>query len=270
LQKKIIVIKLGGSALTDKSRIYTPRFAAIHRAAEQICALQSLVSVVLVHGAGSYGHIPAKQFGLQHDFKNSSQLNGLCLTKSKLLEWERIIDDVLLKHRVRFVPFVASDFMETKNGRIIGAELGPLKRWLRLGCVPTLGGDIVPDANRGFSILSGDQIATYLATRLEASRLIFGLDVDGVFDVNPKLFSEARLLPELLPKAALELACKSSRKTTPDVTGEMAGKIREAVAAARRGIPVYFVNLNRRDRLRKVALGRQVPCSRIVPQKGSQ
>lgn len=226
--------------------------------------------VVLVHGAGSYGHIPAKQFRLQHGFKTPRQLDGLALTKLKLLEWERIFDDALVKCGVRVVPFLASDFMETRNGRISRAELGPLRGWLHLGCVPTVGGDIVQDTTRRFSILSGDQLAAYLAIRLKAARLIFGVDVDGIFDADPKQFSDAKLLPELTPGAALRLAAGSITGTTPDVTGEMAGKIREAAVAARYGIPVYFVNLNKNERLRKVAQGQHVIGSRILAEKPSQ
>ena len=53
--------------------------------------------------------------------------------------------------------------------------------------------------------------------------------------------------------------------TAPDVTGGMSGKIVEAVAVASRGIPVSFTNLNKDERLAKVALGQKVLCSRIIP-----
>jgi isopentenyl phosphate kinase len=45
----------------------------------------------------------------------------------------------------------------------------------------------------------------------------------------------------------------------------MAGKIVEAVAAASRGIPVYFINLTKNDRLAKVAFNEEVLCSKILP-----
>lgn len=265
MHKPLVVIKLGGSALTNKNRIYTPRLPVIHRAAEQVAAISAKMSVVLVHGAGSYGHIPVKKLGLMHGFRNRKQLKSLAAIKFKLLEWETVFDEVFLKHQVPLMPFVASNFIVTRKGRIFSAELRPLKRWLRMGCVPTTGGDIVSDVQDGFSILSGDQLAALVAIRLNATRLIFGMDVDGIFDSNPWLNRQAELLTDLTPSLASRLAMKATSSTSPDVTGGMAGKIREAVVAALNGIPVYFVNLTKDERLHKAALGRTVICSRIQP-----
>ncbi len=97
MAKPLIVIKLGGSALTDKTRIYTPRKTVIRRAAKQVAYLARKFSIVLVHGAGSYGHIPAKKWDLASGFKHKSQLAGLSATKSKLLEWEGIIGEAFLR-----------------------------------------------------------------------------------------------------------------------------------------------------------------------------
>ncbi len=266
MQKSLIVIKLGGSALTDKKRIYTPRNPIINQAARQVAAITKKFRVVLVHGAGSYGHIPVRKFGLAHGFKTLKQLKGLAATKLKLLEWEALLDDVFLKHQIPTTPFVASNFIVTKKGRIISAELNPLKNWLRLGCVPTTGGDIVPDCDYGFSILSGDQLAAYIAMKLKARRLIFATDVDGVFDSDPKLNRQAALLTDLTQSLASRLLMKAGSRTTPDVTGGMAGKIKEAIIAADHGIPVYFINLTKDERLQKVAFGQEVLASRILPR----
>jgi isopentenyl phosphate kinase len=261
--KPLIVIKLGGSALTDKTRIYTPRKAVIRKAAEQVAFLASRFSIVLVHGAGSFGHIPAKRWDLASGFKRSSQLRGLSITKSKLLEWEAIIGAEFLKQRVPLLPLSSSDFVVTNKGRIHSADISPIRKWLSIGCIPSLGGDLVTDVRRGFAILSGDQLAAHLAIKLEASRLIFGIDVDGIFDANPKLNRRARLLGSISTGQASRLIKKAGISIAPDVTGGMAGKISEAVPAARRGVAVYFVNLTKGNRLESVALNRKVPCSRI-------
>lgn len=262
--KPLVVIKLGGSALTDKGRIYTPRIPVIHSAAKQVAEVCRHYSVVLVHGAGSYGHIPAKRFGLQYGFKNIEQLKGLTATKFKLLEWESILDEIFLKHGVPVQPIVASSFIVTRNGRIISAELTALMNWLQLGCVPMTGGDIVPDLKNGFSILSGDQIAAYIAVKLKAKSLVFALDVEGVYDKDPNADSKARLMRTLTISSAAQLISKTSSGNIPDVTGGIAGKLREAIPAARRGVPVYFVSLSKDQRLRKVILGEDVLSSRIV------
>jgi isopentenyl phosphate kinase len=263
--KPLIVVKLGGSALTDKKRIYTPRMGEIRRAAKQIAELRKRFSLVVVHGAGSYGHIPVKQWGLESGLRNRTQLRGVAATKSKLLEWEMILDTVFLRKRIPLIPMPASDFVVARNGRISSADLRPLRNWLRMGCIPSIGGDIVTDLTRGFSVVSGDQLAAYLAVKLKASRLVFGTDVDGIFDADPKLYPQARMLRKLTTSSALGVARGANVPTAPDVTGGMAGKIVEAVVATSKGIPIYFVNLTKDDRLLKVGFNLEVLCSKILP-----
>ena len=263
--KPLIVVKLGGSALTDKRRIFTPRVKGIHRAAEQVAELSKRFSLVVVHGAGSYGHIPVKQWGLESGLRNRRQLKGLTETKSKLLEWEEIFDVIFLKHQIPLIPLLASDFVVTRNGRISSADLRPVRNWLSIGCVPSTGGDIVSDQKNGFSVLSGDQLATYLAVQLKASRLVFGTDVDGIFSADPKREPDARVIRELTSSTALRAAVRARVSDAPDVTGGMAGKIVEAARAASKGIPVYFVNLTADNRLVKVSVDRDVLCSKILP-----
>lgn len=265
MRKPLIVVKLGGSALTDKKRKFTPRIGEIHRAAKQIALLGKRFSIVVVHGAGSYGHIPVKYWGLESGFRNRGQVKGLVATKSRLLEWEVIFSGVFLKHHVPLLPIVASDFIVARNGRISSADLRPVRNWLSMGCIPSTGGDIVCDLNRGFSVVSGDQIAAYLAVKLQASKLIFGVDVDGVYSANPKLDRHARIMTELTPREAMDAVRHAGELDTPDVTGGMAGKIREAIPAASNGIPVYFVNLTKGNRITKAVLNQKVKSSKILP-----
>jgi isopentenyl phosphate kinase len=259
----LVVIKLGGSALTDKRRIYTPRFAMIHAAAAQVARITRRCSVIIVHGAGSFGHMPVRRYGLQDGLKNRGQLKGLTATKLRLLQWESTIDEIFRSHRIPIIPFSTSDFAVTRNGRITTFELEPLTMWLRLGCVPSIGGDIVPDTRKGFAILSGDQIAAYIAIKLNAAKLVYCLDVDGLYDANPIVNSKARLVKSLTVESALGLASKSTRTFAPDVTGGIVGKVREAIVAAKKRVPVYFVNLTKDERLLKVTLGQETICSTL-------
>jgi isopentenyl phosphate kinase len=220
---------------------------------------------LVVHGAGSYGHIPVKQWGLESGLRISAQLRGVAATKSKLLDLEMILDNVFLRKRIPLIPLPASDFVVARNGRISSADLRPLRNWLRIGCIPSIGGDIVTDVRRGFSVVSGDQLAAYLAVKLKASRLVFGTDVDGIFDADPKLDPRARMLTKLTTSSALRVAKEGKVSTAPDVTGGMSGKVAEAVVAASNGIPVYFVNLTKDQRLLKVGFNLQVLCSKILP-----
>ena len=264
MSKPLIVIKLGGAALTDKGRIYAPRSEVIRSAARQVAAIQSRFSVFIVHGAGSYGHIPVKQFGLFRGFQNASQLRGLSEAKLRLLEWELTLGRVFRQYKVPVVPFIPADYLIARNGRIHSCNTKGIEEWMRLGCVPSTGGDIVPDISTGFSIVSGDQLAVYMAISLHASKLVFATDVDGIFDSNPKQNKVARLIRRVHAADVRKIRVNASPNVT-DVTGGMKGKLQEASRAASSGIPVFFVNLTKGNRLRDLVLGRRSTiCSEVV------
>ena len=59
-------LKLGGSLITDKDTAHTPRIDVIDRIAGEI--KKYLVehpqdSLLLGHGSGSFGHVPAAKYG---------------------------------------------------------------------------------------------------------------------------------------------------------------------------------------------------------------
>jgi isopentenyl phosphate kinase len=60
-----IVIKLGGGLITDKTQLKTIRENEIKAVCEVLSdILENGNSVILVHGAGSFGHLEAKKWGL--------------------------------------------------------------------------------------------------------------------------------------------------------------------------------------------------------------
>src|SRR5438046_10254420 len=59
----MLLVKLGGSVLTEKARLRTPRRAAIRRLAAELASVRQ--PLVIVRGAGSYGHILASRHRLR-------------------------------------------------------------------------------------------------------------------------------------------------------------------------------------------------------------
>ena len=183
----------------------------------------------------------------------------------RLLEWEILLDRELLKYNIPVLPFLPSDYLLARDGRIVSCDIKPITAWMRLGCVPSTGGDIVPDLSMGFSIVSGDQLAVHMARSLHASMLIFATDVDGIFDSDPKQNQKARLIRKLRLSTVRKVTASTGAEAT-DVTRGMRGKLEEATKAASDGIPVFFVNLLKGKRLQALALGhKRVICSEIVP-----
>ncbi len=71
----IVILKIGGSVLTDKNKISAPRPEDIARMAREISDGKN-TKLVLIHGAGSFGHHQAKEYGLK-DGLNDRSIKGI-------------------------------------------------------------------------------------------------------------------------------------------------------------------------------------------------
>ena len=254
---KPIVLKLGGSVITDKMKPLTPNLKAIERLADEIS--QAAVSaLIIVHGGGSYGHPFAKQYTLAEGYKDPSQVTGFSETHRAMTQLNSLVMEALIAHNTNAVVVQPSSCVITKAGRIQSMELKPIKRMLKLGLVPVLYGDVVLDSEKGFSILSGDQLVSSLAITFGSSQIIIGGDVDGLYTADPKANPSARLihrvtLEELNTK---KHAIEGSKAT--DVTGGMLGKIIELIPAIRQDIQTLIVNATKSLRIFKALKGETV------------
>jgi isopentenyl phosphate kinase len=256
----LIVIKLGGAAITDKTRlsvinrktlVSTARILAKHR------------DYLLVHGAGSFGHIPVRKYKLDRPIRSRAQLIGYAKTKTSLLQLEREVVSILAENHVPVAPVAASSCLIADRGRIVSQNFKMITHMLKLGLVPCIGGDIVQDLSLGASVVSGDQIAVNLAMAFRAQKIIFGTDVDGLFTANPKLDRYARLISSLDLEQLREWAKKAGPANVPDASGGMQGKLTETLRAVQAGIPVTIVNLNKPRRLQKAIAGKPVRGTEI-------
>lgn len=234
------VLKLGGSVVTFKDRVMTQNEEAIRRLSGEIAAA-GLYRLVVVHGGGSYGHPLAKEHGIAEGFKSAEQLVGFSRTRQAMVALNCIVVDALLDEGVPAVSVSPSSFISTQDGRLQELDLGLVKRHLDSGTVPVMYGDAVLDSTLGFTILSGDQLAVRLATDIDAAKLIFGVDVDGVYTANPKMTKGAKLI-ERLSMSQVKGIIRIGEAVSTDVTGGMLGKINEAQAAVEAGVSVQIVN----------------------------
>jgi isopentenyl phosphate kinase len=118
------------------------------------------------------------------------------------------------------------------------------------------------DEKLGFTILSGDQIVSYLARKFGACRIVMGVDVDGFYDADPKAEKNAKLFVHLtleeLRTELKKIQSKQNKPTTTDVTGGMPGKISELIPAIEQGIPVTIVNSSKPNRVYRALVGEKV------------
>jgi isopentenyl phosphate kinase len=250
------VLKLGGSVITVKDEPMTADQESIRRLSEEIKAAWP-TPLVLVHGGGSFGHPVAEKYGLVDGFKSERQVPGFARTHQAMVALNSIIVDALLEAGVPALAVSPSSFIMTSDGRIHSMDLEVIGRLAVRGILPVLYGDAVIDRAKGFTILSGDQIAVKIAIEMGATRLIFGADVDGVYTSDPKTVPDARLI-ERLSLENLDGYIKIGSALTTDVTGGMLGKVSEARPAVEEGIEVLIANATERDVILKALRGEPV------------
>lgn len=259
----LVIIKLGGSVVTYKDS-ETPRVrdGVIRRLAREVGELvHGGYKLVIVHGAGSFGHPLAKKHQLHKGMKTEEQKMGYSQTVANMLELNGIIVRELVKDGVRAVGLPPHAFVKQSAGKFKGFNSALVKNYLRQGFVPVLFGDGVLDDKWGCSILSGDTIVPYLATHLKARRVVFLSDVDGIFDKDPKMNEDAVRIPEItnrnLKQVLRILDSSGNRGSRADVTGEMEGKIL-AVKERLSGIEVCITNGLRKGRLINAVEGKEI------------
>jgi len=243
--------------ITRKEKPLTPNLRTIRRLAREIS--QANVSrLILVHGGGSYGHPLAKQYAIRDGYRDPSQIMGFSRTHQAMVALNKLVMDALIHHDVPAVSVQPSSCVLTKSGRIHVMEERPLRRLLEMGFVPVLYGDAVIDSDAGFSILSGDQLVSSLALRLNADHIVMGIDVDGLYTADPKTDSSARLIPHVALEELKRLRHRIEEAKLVDVTRGMLGKVLELIPTVERGIPVIIVNAAKPGNVYKALKGEGV------------
>jgi len=250
------IVKLGGSVVTVKDMPMTADHANVKRLAEEIKAAWP-TPLVVIHGGGSFGHPVAEKYGIADGFTSERQVIGFTRTHQAMVALNTIIVDALLDEGIPALSVAPSAFIATYDGRMPRGDFENIGRLVVKGMLPVLYGDAVIDKSRGFSILSGDQLAVRLAVSMGANRLIFGVDVDGVYTSNPKLAPQARLI-DRLSLEKLEGFVEIGKALTTDVTGGMLGKVSEARVAVEAGIEVRMVNATKPGVILKALRGEPV------------
>ena len=246
-----LVIKLGGSAVTHKDQPFTPNIGVLERIAGELSE-PGLPSqrIVLIYGGGSFGHAAASRH--LRDGMITSPL-GFAEVRSAMLSLTKVITDVFLRFGVPIFCISPSGCILLRDGAIDEETLflDPLERALGDGLIPAMGGDVVLDTTGGARILSGDRIARLLAIKLGAKALLFGTDVDGVMaSEGPTGTIYEDEIPAMLGKIG-------GRKG--DVTGGMAGKVREIAAYLWEGGEQSLIfNITRPGLLGKILRGERV------------
>ena len=229
-----LILKLGGSVITDKSADCAINHAQLAAIAGSIARART-GGIVVIHGAGSCGHPEAKKYHLDVGAAKG-ETEGIYVTHRAV---SRLNEEVVATLREQGVAAIGVHPLHTAiadNGRLVNFECRHLETMLSLGMVPVIHGDVVMDLSKGACIVSGDQLVRYLAVGLGINRVGLATDVPGVLDGE-------RVVPEITRDSMPTLRIGNSMHT--DVTGGMRGKINELLELADAGIGSDIFHVSR-------------------------
>jgi len=216
-----VFVKLGGSFITRKSEADSLKESSVTLAARMLRkALEARpVSLVLGHGAGSYGHILAMKYGAVQGVHRRHGWEALYRIRESMtsmnLRFVRCCGKGGL-HPVTVSPFAVA---LARGGKVRRLDVGNIRELLRRGQIPLLHGDVVPDTERGFTIASTEALLTALTGHMRFDRVVMVSDTEGVLD------GEGRTIERIDGRnfGAVRRFLKGSG--SPDVTGGMRKKV---------------------------------------------
>ena len=206
-------------------------------------------TVVLVTGAGSFGHVKAKKYGLKDGYRSDDQWDGYVEVARDVRRLNLMVLDAGLGLGMRLISIPPSVSVLQAGGAIHYIDEGAFRRYLASGLTPLTFGDVALDTERRFSICGGDALMERLSLLLGAERAIFVSDVDGI-SVGVRGAMAREFAPEDLGRVT---PAKGPRGE--DVTGGIMEKARLSLRMAAAGTEVVILNGSKQGRLLEALRG---------------
>lgn len=225
----LILLKLGGSLITDKLQPFTPREDVLARLAAEIHAAYAAnpdLRLVIGHGSGSFGHTPARQHGTRQGVYTPQQWLGFAEVWKEARALNQIVLAALLEEGLPAISLPPSASISTQDGQIQVWNLHPLLSALEHGLLPLINGDVIFDTQRGGTILSTEDLFLHLARATRAQRILLAGLEEGVWADFPHC---TRLIEQITPDNFAGVLPALGQSAGTDVTGGMAAKVQSMI-----------------------------------------
>lgn len=218
----LIFLKLGGSLITDKTRAETLRAEVLNRL---VCEIREALSskpelqLVLGHGSGSFGHVAANKYGTRQGVRGVVEWMGFAEVSSAAARLNARVRESLIQKNVPAVSLQPSASAECRKGQIVNMATKPVKSAIAAGLVPIVFGDVAFDSFLGGTIISTEEILSFLAGELLPAWLLLAGETEGVLN------DDGRLIPLITRGNISQVKDQLGGSRGTDVTGGMAGKV---------------------------------------------
>jgi len=226
-QPTTIFLKLGGSLITDKTKVehaHTRRLQRLAREIKSALDARPDLQLVLGHGSGSFGHVAAKKHGTRDGVNDRSGWLGYAEVAAAAARLNQIVTDIFVAEGVPVVSLPPSASARCEDGALTYLDTFAVRTLLENQLVPLVHGDVALDNVRGATIVSTEDVFIYLAREFQPTHILLVGEVAGVFE-NADM--TGAIIPAITPSnvAQYEAALGGSHGT--DVTGGMLAKVQQ-------------------------------------------
>lgn len=256
--RDLYIIKVGGSVCTAKTENkFEACIGKIERIVQEIklARERKKFSLILVHGAGPFGHSNVVNYGINNGIHTEQHVQGFIKTHLAMAGLNAHFLAAFEKAGIPAITIDPTACIIQKNKKILrfDTKMFDLLFAMNENIVPIMHGDMVLDTKLKGSVVSGDAIIPYLARKLNAKKVLLGSDVSGIFTADPKKDANAKHI-SLIDKKNFKRILKSvGEASTIDVTRGMKGKLENL-----KGLNAFIFDMNQTDSTRKALAGEKV------------
>lgn len=261
--KPIILVKIGGSLITDKTKEKSIREKALDTICEEIKKASKLNKTLIIgHGAGSFAHFPAQKYQTHKGILNKDSYKGICEVADVACQLNRIVVRKLLNIDVNAISISPFSFITAKNHNLNSIHTDSLELALKNNLLPIVYGDQILDTKIGCTIFSTEQVLGFLGIHLknkgyEIEQIIHCGETNGVYDEFGKTIT-------LINSSNFDSYQKVlTGSSGVDVTGGMIHKVEETLLLAKQGIPGLIIDGIEHGSLSKAVKGEKVVGTKI-------
>lgn len=253
--KKRLVLKIGTSTLTNGTKLISR--GKVEDIGRQILELRDEYDIVLV----SSGAIAAakQRINLMDSSKIVESKQAMAAIGQPLLM--RIYHEIYADFGIKTAQCLMT-YRDFENETSRTNTLNTINELIKYEYIPIINEN---DTTAVEEIILGDndKLSALVAALIKADLLVIASDIDGVFDKNPHIHADAKLITEIND-------IDDARKLVEDRdsglgTGGMNSKLQAAIICRKENIPMWIVGGGRSNFLAD-ALGGKISCTKFPAQ----
>src|SRR4030042_5443805 len=263
--EKLIIIKLGGSLITDKAKPFCAKTDVIKRLAKEIHSVRKNTGYLFIigHGGGSYAHTPALKYKTHLGIINKVSYEGIAKVQDAAARLNRIVVYELIKSGENAMSLSPSSFMVGKSRKIEKVFMEPILSLLKNKILPVVYGDVLTDSERGCMVASTEMVLNFLAVNLKKyfkiEKIVYLGNTDGVYD------SSGKTIPRINWNNFEKFKKDISGSKGIDVTGGMLHKVEESLDMTKKyGIEITIINGIKKGNLVKEIMNKDLKEKTVI------